>query len=76
MDGKEQNPAHRPRLRRWWRLAEGHARRRGEGRRTPTSPGPPGSRLNEGHARRRGEGLANFGSFDLGKCGQLRAVLG
>ena len=32
--------------------------------------------LNEGHARRRGEGLANFGSFDLEKCDQLRAVLG
>jgi hypothetical protein len=34
------------------------------------------TRLNEGHARRRGEGLADFGSFDLGKYDQLRAVLG
>ena len=33
------------------------------------------SGLNEGHARRRGEGLVDFGSVDLGKCDQLRAVV-
>ena len=57
-------------------LNEGHARRRGEVAFEIFAACFAFCGLNEGHARRRGEGLGDFGSFDLGKCDQLRAVLG